>query len=90
MLNFCDFIQVFVFTTNHHLKCKQIIIQMYLETECSKLDTFGHCNLQISFFFLFFFLFVLHDPQRLRVQLRRAFHRMFYHFLMLLSIRKFG
>ena len=22
MLNFCDFIQVFVFTTNHHLKSK--------------------------------------------------------------------
>ena len=22
MLNFCDFIQVFVFTRNHHLKCK--------------------------------------------------------------------
>ena len=21
MLNFCDFIQVFVFTTNHHLNC---------------------------------------------------------------------
>ena len=21
MLNFCDFIQVFVFTTNHHLEC---------------------------------------------------------------------
>ena len=24
MLNFCDFIQVFVFTTNHHLKCNSI------------------------------------------------------------------
>ena len=23
MLNFCDFIQVFVFTTNHHLNVKQ-------------------------------------------------------------------
>ena len=22
LLNFCDFIQVFVFTRNHHLKCK--------------------------------------------------------------------
>ena len=21
MLNFCDFIQVYVFSTNHHLKC---------------------------------------------------------------------
>ena len=26
MLNFCDFIQVYVFTTNHHLNC--IIIYM--------------------------------------------------------------
>ena len=24
MLNFCDFIQVFVFTTNHHLNQKEI------------------------------------------------------------------
>ena len=24
MLNFCDFIQVYVFTTNHHLKMKMI------------------------------------------------------------------
>ena len=23
MLNFCDFIQVFVFTRNHHLKCNK-------------------------------------------------------------------
>ena len=26
MLNFCDFIQVFVFTRNHHLKTVQILI----------------------------------------------------------------
>ena len=26
MLNFCDFIQVFVFTTNHHLKDEKIKI----------------------------------------------------------------
>ena len=25
MLNFCDFIQVFVFTTNHHLKYRNLI-----------------------------------------------------------------
>ena len=25
MFNFCDFIQVFVFTTNHHLKCIYIL-----------------------------------------------------------------
>ena len=25
MLNFCDFIQVFVFTTNHHLKSEFIL-----------------------------------------------------------------
>ena len=24
MLNFCDFIQVYIFTTNHHLKVKNI------------------------------------------------------------------
>ena len=31
MLNFCDFIQVFVFTRNHHLKPKIFVssIQMY-------------------------------------------------------------
>ena len=26
MLNFCDFIQIFVFTTNHHLKSFEIIV----------------------------------------------------------------
>ena len=25
MLNFCDFIQVYVFSTNHHLKCSIIL-----------------------------------------------------------------
>ena len=28
MLNFCDFIQVFVFITNHHLNAKKILILM--------------------------------------------------------------
>ena len=28
-LNFCDFIQVFVFTTNHHLKCIHIPSGVY-------------------------------------------------------------
>ena len=27
MLNFCDFIQVFVFTTNHHLKHQYEIVE---------------------------------------------------------------
>ena len=27
MLNFCDFIQVFVFTTNHHLKVHMAVFQ---------------------------------------------------------------
>ena len=27
MLNFCDFIQVFVFTTNHHLKQSYLVLQ---------------------------------------------------------------
>ena len=30
MLNFYDFIQVFVFTTNHHLKCVKWIICFFL------------------------------------------------------------
>ena len=28
MLNFCDFIQVFVFTPNHHLKIRYLIITL--------------------------------------------------------------
>ena len=28
MLNFCDFIQVYVFTTNHHLKVPLIVLQL--------------------------------------------------------------
>ena len=42
MLNFCDFIQVYVFTTNHHLKqnraCKQ---------------EFGHCHQILLYLFHF-------------------------------------
>ena len=34
MLNFCDFIQVFVFTRNHHLKYK---VQMTLKMQFQKL-----------------------------------------------------
>ena len=30
MLKFCDFIQVFVFTRNHHLKTGDHLIQVYL------------------------------------------------------------
>ena len=29
MLNLCDFIQVFVFTTNHHLKCAIVSLQVF-------------------------------------------------------------
>ena len=29
MLNFCDFIQVFVFTTDHHLKGRFLYFRMY-------------------------------------------------------------
>ena len=28
MLNFCDFIQVYVFTTNHHLKLRSLILNL--------------------------------------------------------------
>ena len=32
MLNFCDFIQVYVFTTNHHLKVRMINFELKLYT----------------------------------------------------------
>ena len=41
MLNFCDFIQVFVFTTNHHLKCS---LQLY------KLSYFAKGKLLYTFY----------------------------------------
>ena len=31
MLNFCDFIQVYVFSTNHHLKMPKMVIFIVLE-----------------------------------------------------------
>ena len=33
-LNFCDFIQVYVFTTNHHLKVKCSTMYNYMDTGC--------------------------------------------------------
>ena len=37
MLNFCDFIQVFVFTPNHHLK---VALHLY----CDVIETDSRCN----------------------------------------------
>ena len=42
MLNFYDFIQVFVFTTNHHLKEKDFVKEIQLE-KC-----FIACNLSLA------------------------------------------
>ena len=48
MLNFCDFIQVFVFTRNHHLnirKQEMISTKAYEETsEEEKIVVVWHCN----------------------------------------------
>ena len=43
MLNFCDFIQVFVFTTNHHLNIKiNNIVKCVNDTDSSLyVDEFG-------------------------------------------------
>ena len=30
MLNFCDFIQVFIFTKNHHLKFQTSMLKIYM------------------------------------------------------------
>ena len=30
MLNFCDFFQVYVFTTNHHLKCHSFDVALLI------------------------------------------------------------
>ena len=46
MLNFCDFIQVYVFTTNHHLKHEEKVYQYqpiqtgYVGKCCYRLDVF--------------------------------------------------
>ena len=42
-LNFCDFIQVFVFPPNHHLNCL-IIISLYIFIDQSFIALI-HCNL---------------------------------------------
>ena len=39
MLNFCDFIQVFVFTTNHHLKTPVLKILVLKNPGSSIIDT---------------------------------------------------
>ena len=36
MFNFCDFIQVFVFTRNHHLKCRAVIRYLYFKGKTCK------------------------------------------------------
>ena len=46
MLNFCDFIQVYVFTTNHHLKAALHYVIYYIGLVWSDLTTIG-LNFQI-------------------------------------------
>ena len=41
MLNFCDFIQVFVFTRNHYLNCSQLLISIkFLGTKTNEVKDF--------------------------------------------------
>ena len=43
-LNFYDFIQVYVFTTNHHLKFRQSV---FAYEHCFPLPFFGVCSLEV-------------------------------------------
>ena len=47
MLNFCDFIRVYVFTTNHHLKDK-IDIKHKVKIQCTEVHTAHLCKLHWS------------------------------------------
>ena len=38
MLNFCDFIQVYVFTTNHHLNVISSVPQKQSEMNCEEMN----------------------------------------------------
>ena len=38
MLNFCDFIQVYVFTTNHHLKIRVLFVTSYFDNYTLKTE----------------------------------------------------
>ena len=40
VLNFCDFIQVFVFTRNHHLKLSVVKKQIFIGTDYMNMDMF--------------------------------------------------
>ena len=50
MLNFCDFIQVYVFTTNHHLKKK---LRIYLAICYHYIKLCFTYNFALSFLFRF-------------------------------------
>ena len=45
MLNFCDFIQVFIFTTNHHLKVLLVMIRL---TEVQRQQVARHFGVHVS------------------------------------------
>ena len=45
MLKFCDFIQVYVFTTNHHLNCIIIYMYYHLKQSAYFLSWFGLVSL---------------------------------------------
>ena len=56
MLNFCDFIQVFVFTTNHHLKAGKLGTN-FIECFCEIFKGKGRNLKTLDLCFLFFFFF---------------------------------
>ena len=60
MLNFCDFIQVFVFTTNHHLKYVHHLVALNFRT-AEPVQSFV-C-------YIYMFLHVLHERSRAVVTL---------------------
>ena len=56
MFNFCDIIQVFVFTRNHHLNCREIHYQSGYKHSMVKLKR--KKKMFLFFFFIFFFPFL--------------------------------
>ena len=58
MLNFCDFIQVFVFTTNHHLKARMLKLCIHMDNELfncgiENRSPCSYCSLYLSIFLSF-------------------------------------
>ena len=55
MFNFCDFIQVYVFTTNHHLKGR---VYICFESQSYYNRLTDSSNYKIRYTMLVFFLFI--------------------------------